>query len=290
MASADKTYINKEEYILVKQWWLKTRKKQKRELGSEIWMYPFQWLTHETYENGFDKPTVHYNFDPSESDLDIQNVGEDSTLWNTSTKTNFWIAKNCPFDFIQKQIKEKLSEEWYQEIPDELKPLSLIDKMTFNSPDYVIQITGKDSYLYFWEDCDEEYEKIIDRFLVYGTTFLYKIIHDFKNNQFSGKKFPYKVIFQYCGLNFEFNKGRMFYLSDKGKKKEVHIPFFRFENLKFPKFIHSWDIKDYSKWDKNKIILSFDDKVYDMSCYREESSKRRLLMELPDYIREQLKE
>lgn len=31
MAAADKTYINKEQYILVKEWWLKTRKKQIRD-------------------------------------------------------------------------------------------------------------------------------------------------------------------------------------------------------------------------------------------------------------------
>ena len=73
MAAADKTYINKDQYILVKEWWLKTRKKQIRELGHEIYMYPFQYLEHITYENGYDNPTIHYKYDPSESSLDIEN-------------------------------------------------------------------------------------------------------------------------------------------------------------------------------------------------------------------------
>ena len=149
MAAADKTYINKDQYILVKEWWLKTRKKQIRELGHEIYMYPFQYLEHITYENGYDNPTIHYNYDPSESSLDIENMGNDSPVWNTSTKVNFWIAKNCPLDFIQEQIREKLSEEFYQEIPEDLKPLSLIDKMDFSVPDQVLQIKGKDTYLFF---------------------------------------------------------------------------------------------------------------------------------------------
>jgi len=129
MAVADKTYISKEQYRLVKKWWLKTRKKQKKELGAEIYMYPFQYLTEETYDNGYDKPpVVHYKYDPSESDLDVENMGDISPVWNTSTKQNFWIAKNCPFDFIQIQIREKLEEEFYQKIPDNLKPISLIEK------------------------------------------------------------------------------------------------------------------------------------------------------------------
>lgn len=291
MACADKTYINKEQYLLVKKWWLKTRKKQKRELGAEIYMYPFQWLSHEIYDDGYDKPPiVHYNYDPSESDLDIENMGDDSPVWNTNTKQNFWIAKNCPFDFIQTQIREKLSEEWYQEIPDKLKPLSLIDKMSFNEPDYVLSITDKDTYLYFWEKIDSEY-KIIDKMLVYGTTFLYKILYDFKNIGLFTNNFKYKILFTYCGLNFEYNKDKMFYLTDNGKKQEVYIPFLRFSDLKLPKFEHCWKPNKCENIDKNKIVLSFDDRVYDMTVYKNSANKtnKRLLMELPNYIREQFK-
>ena len=288
MATADKTYINKEQYILVKKWWLKTRKKQKRELGAEIYMYPFQYLSHETYDNGYDKPPiVHYNYDPSESDLDVENMGDDCTVWNTSTKQNFWIAKNCPFDFIQNQIRAKLGEEFYQEIPDNLKALSLIDKMTFDEPDRVLSITNKNTYLYFWEKTNKEIF-YIDKMLVYGTTFLYKIIYDFTKISVSNKKFNYTVEFVYCGLNFEFNKGRMFYIS-KGKKQEVYIPFFRFGSLKLPEFKHCWKTKDCENVNKAQILFSFDDKVFDLSMYQGEETNKRLLMQLPRYIYEQIK-
>lgn len=288
MAAADKTYINKDQYILVKEWWLKTRKKQIRELGNEIYMYPFQYLEHITYENGYDNPTIHYKYDPSESNLDIENMGDDSPVWNTSTKINFWIAKNCPLDFIQEQIREKLSEEFYQEIPEDLKPLSLIDKMDFSVPDQVLQITGKDTYLYFWEKDGEKY-KSIDKMLVYGTTFLYKLIHNFQNSTYSKVVFPYKVIFTYCGLNFEYFKSRMYYLPEEGKKKEIHIPFFNFKDLKLPKFKHSWKVKDCENTSPGRVLLSMEDKVYDLKQYKSGSTNKRLLMELPNYIYEQLK-
>lgn len=288
MAAADKTYINKEQYILVKEWWLKTRKKQIRELGYEIYMYPFQYLEYITYENGYNNPTIHYKYDPSESNLDVENMGDDSPVWNTSTKVNFWIAKNCPFDFIQEQIREKLSEEFYQEIPEDLKPLSLIDKMDFSIPDQVLQITGKDTYLYFWEKKGNEY-KSIDKMLVYGTTFLYKLIYDFQNSKYIKVTFPYKVLFTYCGLNFEYSKNKMFYIPPKGKKVEIYIPFFNFKDLKFPKFKHSWKVKDCENISPNKVLLSMEDKVYDLEQYKSGSTNKRLLMELPRYIHEQLK-
>lgn len=279
MAAADKTYINKEQYVLVKDWWLKTRDLQKEELGNEIWMYPFQSLIHETYDNGYDKPPViHYNYDPSESILDIENMGDHSPVWNTSTKQNFWIAKNCPFDFIQSQIRNKLGDSSF-----------LVEEMIFDEEDYVMQISGGGTSLYFWEELKNGNVKFVNEFILYGTTFIYKLINDFKENIFKSSPFPYKVLFVYCGLNFELNDGKIFYISDNKQKKEVFIPFFRFESLIFPEMKYSFEKAECDKWPRNKILFSLEDSAINMDCYESTGTNKRLLSQLPDYIFNQLK-
>lgn len=292
MAYADKTYINKEQYILVKKWWLKTRKKQKRELGDEIWMYPFQFLKEETYDNGYDNPpTIHYDYDPSESDLDIENMSDDCCVWNTSTKQNFWIAKNCPFDFIQEQIRAKLFEGYDDSlnlIPDELMPFHLIDKMKFNNADYVMSISDDNTSIYFWEEDKEDKTKLLvfTEMLVYGTTFLYKLIYDFKRVNYTN--FDYKVNFMYCGLGFIYENGKTYYIDDNNEKLEVRIAFFDFSKLKLPKFKHSYKRKDCDKYSPNEILLSMEDNVHDMGQYKDNENKKRLLLQLPRYINDQL--
>ncbi len=298
MAAADKTYINKAQYAIVKAWWLKTRKKQKRELGAEIWMYPFDSLTRETYDNGYDNPpVVHYSYDPADSDLDIENMGDDSPVWNTSTKQNLWIIKNCPLDFIQEQIKEKLSYEFYQKIPDELNILSLVDKMDFTKKDKILSIetissekNEEDISLYFYDD-----EFYYLDFYIYGTTLIYKILNNVMNLTYSDKIYPYKIEFMYCGLIFTYIKGNIYFdyneNLDDNLNRKVHIPFFSFSKINVPNFKHMWNANKANDLNRNQIILSFDKKVYNMSCYSDSdnATNKRLLFELPEYIRTNLK-
>lgn len=145
----------------------------------------------------------------------------------------------------------------------------------------------KTQTVYIPTKVENEY-KTIDRMLIYGTTFLYRLIYDFQNSTYSKITFPYKVLFTYCGLNFEYSKGKMYYIPEKGKKKEVHIPFFNFKDLKFPKFKHSWKIKDCVNTPPNRVLLSMNNKAYDLKQYESGSTNKRLLMELPNYIYERL--
>lgn len=283
MSASDKTYINQEQYREVKLWWLETRKKQIKELGAEIYLYPFSYLTHETYDNGYDNPpVVHYNYDPSESDLDIENMGEDSALWNTTTKQNFWIAKNCPFDFIQIQIRKKLATSFYQDIPNELSCLYLIDLMSFKQKDYVFSITGNDIDLNFYKRLNNLEVIMLKKMLIYGTTFVHKLIYDFKYCEYQDEVYPYTVGFDYCGLEFKYRNGLIFHVY-LGAEKQVHIPFIVLSKLKFPKFIHTWKKKKAKDYLANEIILSFDKKAWAMNSY-DSGSNIQILRELPNYI------
>jgi len=161
--------------------------------------------------------------------------------------------------------------------------------MTFDEPDCVLGIVGNGVNLYFWNTLDNGDTIFTNKLLVYGTTFLYKIIYDFKENIHNDKPFPYKVYFTYCGLNFEFYKNKMFYIDLKHKKHEVYIPFFKFSGLRFPKFIHSWNKKDCEKYKAENVILSFENKIYDIGVYKEGRTNTRLLRGLPNYIYDNLK-
>ena len=279
MAIADKTYISKEQYILVKKWWLKTRKKQVRELGDEIYMYPFAHLTGGNVVDS--QYLIDFDYDPSESDLDIENFGDgDQCVWNTSTKTNLWLAKNCPFDFIQDQIKEKLSTSFYVKIPDKFQCLSLIEKLDFSQDDSILYIKNKEVELYFFSLPDAN-GKITyhDKMVAYGTPYVFKVIEEAKQGigKYSKK---YEIGFIYCGIEFILKNGKL----SANKQKDIHIPFLRGEGLNTPNIKYSFKQKDAEKYHESQIILSEDNDVHTLDMYSEPNLKRYIFT-LPKYLK-----
>ncbi len=282
MAIADKTYVTKEEYILVKKWWLKTRKKQVRELGNEIWMYPFSYLSEGKVIDG--EYVTDFEYDPSESDLDIETFGEgEETLWNTSTRTNFWLAKNCPFEFIQTQIKEKLSTNFYMKIPEKHQSLSIIDRLDFSVRDRILYITNKDVELFFFSEPNEFGDvEYFDKMVSYGTPFVFKVIDEAKQGirKYSKK---YEIGFLYCGIEFILKNGK---LNVSGGPKNIQIPFFNGVGLLTPKIKYSFNRKDADKLSICQVILSEEDKIHTLDAYVEPNLKRYIFSNMPDYLKE----
>lgn len=295
MSCSDKMYFTKEEYIEIKKLWLKTRKKQKRELGSEIWMYPFTALK-DWYkdENGLiDFDNVKFDYDPSESNLDIEYMPSegDSSVFNVSTKVELWLLKNFNLPCIKREVEKQLSTYWFQDISEELR-FNLIDELDFTEDDRIYYINNNENislHLYNISSKDDERLYPIKKVLVYGTTDYLKVIDLAVNQIYRYDDNGLEIDFTFCGLTLTSRNGKLYYFIDKETEKEIFIPFIR-PDFKLPKFKHSYKIKDSKKYNTREIILSIGtDNICNSSAYKGNNSLKRLLIELPEYIREQIK-
>lgn len=290
MAYADKMHFTKSEYIEIKKLWLKTRKKQIRELGSEIYMYPFSSLEKHLEVDGkfhFDK--YEYQYDPSESDLDIEDFpddGETYTVFNVSTKVELWLLKNFKLDCIKREVGDQLGEYWYQDIPKELQ-FNYLDDLDFSIPDTLLYIKDKKNVsLYFYRNLEKPKIEPLDKILIYGTTDVFDIINDAINqiNSYNTLKKYYEICFTYCGLLLTCNKKGIFY-----NKKGIVIPFLKPE-FKLPKFKHSYLLKDAEKYKEDEIVISYNaNDVVNLDVFKNANLKRVLLSMKNEFLRSQIK-
>jgi len=290
MAYADKMCFTKEEYIEIKKLWLKTRKKQIKELGSEIYMYPFSNLEeHEVDERGnilLDK--YKYKYDPSESDLDIDyfpvNGDETFTVFNVSTKTELWLLKNFKLSSIKREVEKQLGEFWYQEIPEKLR-FNFVEDLDFSLEDRIFSITKKDKVkLFFYKSSEKEgFVDVIERGIFYENTDILRVIHEAKEQLRGYKNYGYVIEFKFCGLQLVNNKGKTIY-----KNKHIFIPYMN-TYWKTPKLKHSYNIKDASKYKNENIFISGDDIIADLSCWKEPNLKRILFTELNECFKQEIK-
>ena len=212
MAYADKMFFTKDEYIEVKKLWLKTRKKQKRELGYEIWMYPFARLEkYKVKEDGsIDFDSYEYKFDPSESDLDVESMSNEEpySVFNASTKAELWLLKNFNLPCIKREVEKQLGEIFYQKIPDDLK-FNFIEDLNFKYPDtiFTIEYKKKDVNMRLFRQTDDRnIIETINNICLYGSTDFYKYIWEAEEEIKGYNSYGYKVQFSFCGLGLILNK------------------------------------------------------------------------------------
>jgi hypothetical protein len=292
MAYADKMHFTKSEYIEIKKLWLKTRKKQIRELGFEIYMYPFSCLEKYLEVDGktdFDK--YEYKYDPSESDLDIDGFtddGEEYTVFNVSTKVELWLLKNFNLDCIKREVGKQLGEYWYQSIPKELQ-FDFVNDLNFSIKDRLLSIRNKkDISLYFYRNLEKPNIEPLDKMLIYGTADVYNVIND-AINQIQGLNYArkpyYEIMFTFCGLLLVCNKKGIFY-----ENKEILIPFME-PDFKIPSIKHSYNLKDVEKYKQDEIVISYSDKnIVNLVLYKGNPTVKRVLMHLKnDFLRSQIK-
>lgn len=311
MAAIDKTYVNKKQYLQVRAWWEKTRKKQKRELGHEIWLYPFTMLeVRDTVENHCKLLETL----PLSSNKDLEWFSDDDndtrTLWCTSTKQDMWLALNCPFDFIQDTLKEQYGEDWFvfkykKEI--EFEPYVRIWAIKQSSE-------TKDCVLYFFKDEKDADGKIlkniyIDKAIVYGTTYIFERIELAKkiikgDTLDSNAHVGMEIYFEYYGLPVYYKEGRFFAkdteeeLVDESegynKMSLCSNPFgyIPYDDIKTPKFKHSYDAKECLKYDDEAIFMSHKDDCFDIMQYKDSKGKEyinRWISFLPEYLTKMIK-
>lgn len=291
MAYADKMHFTKSEYIEIKKLWLKTRKKQIKELGSEIYMYPFSSLEKYLEVDGkIDFEQYEYNYDPSESDLDIEDFPDNNetyTVFNVSTKIELWLLKNFKLDCIKREVENQLSSFFYQEIPQELR-FNFVDDLDFSIPDSLLYIKDKkDVSLYFFRNLEKPNIETLDKVLIYGTTDVFDIINEAIkqiHNDYNCKT-KYNIGFTFCGLFLECNKKGIKY-----KGKYIDIPYLK-PVFKLPKFKHSYNLNDAKKYKDDEIIISYSaNDVINLDAYKEGTTVKRALLSLQnDFLNSQIK-
>lgn len=86
MAGLDKTWVTREQYKLVRRW---------------------------AYEYGeFIIPYINYKEKVSNYINEYDEIPEKAMLWNTPGYFDVFLRHNCPFDFIQKRLKEQYGDSY----------------------------------------------------------------------------------------------------------------------------------------------------------------------------------
>lgn len=86
MAGIDKTWVTGEQYKLVRRW---------------------------AYEYGeFTIPYINYKEKVSNYINEYDEIPEKAMLWNTPGYFDVFLRHNCPFDFIQKRLKEQYGDSY----------------------------------------------------------------------------------------------------------------------------------------------------------------------------------
>lgn len=86
MAGIDKTWVTGEQYKLVRRW---------------------------AYEYGeFTIPYINYREKVSNYINEYDEIPEKAMLWNTPGYFDVFLRHNCPFDFIQKRLKEQYGDSY----------------------------------------------------------------------------------------------------------------------------------------------------------------------------------
>ena len=115
MAANDKTYIEGHEYNKYRKWWINNYDLMIKHLGTPIFMYPFQHLEYDDFE----EITPEF-LKKNKNDLRaVMNLSEitlsEITLWNTNAEVDEWLLHNCSILSFHEQMWEAYEPEDYEQ-------------------------------------------------------------------------------------------------------------------------------------------------------------------------------
>lgn len=111
MAGIDKTYIDGKDYIHYRNWWIDNYYKMKRELGREIWLYPFTYFSPVSWKEKFPNITPEFLITNTE-DIEYYKNSYDIPIWNTSETVDKWLVKNCEIQSFRSRMLEVYPYNW----------------------------------------------------------------------------------------------------------------------------------------------------------------------------------
>lgn len=266
MASIDKTYVNQQEYKLIRQFWIDTYEEQVLIFKEPLWLYPFSvWENNDNITPDFLK----------EHEEDITyDTSDDFPVWNTSSFIDIWLYHRCKIPVVQNRIKECYSEGW---IGFHLKPTEFV------RPELMKIKVNKDS-IYAFKSVNEFEIKTLDSILVYGTTYLIKQFHESLDLNYTKNK----VMILLFGELIEISKGKIKY---KNKKYNGYDVTGLKNKLLYPSINYSFNKQDINNYDLESIYLSFDNDITALTNYNDYNldNFNSYLSDLPNYILEYIK-
>jgi hypothetical protein len=268
MACADKTYVNAEQYLIVKEWWIKTRKKQIRELGHVIHLYPLSNI-----ESDIQQKDMVPEFLTLNQELEYYKDKDDFTLWNTSTKEDIWLALNCKLDFIQNRLIEQYGDDWFI--------FKLSDKIDFEKYIRIWVINDNKSSFYSFKNEDKNIV-YLDKIVVYGTTKLFETLDEIKKILYWKTNKSIVIEFEYYGLICSYKKGKIY-----SYDQEINIGYFNENDIKLPKLKYSFNHKDVNKYSDDQIYISTSKEFYPITDFINYNKKdiKQYLIDIPDTIK-----
>lgn len=274
MASIDKTYVSKEEYIQARQFWIDTYDKQIKELGGTQYLYSFG---NNTYP---DSPTPEFL---KENTKDIDTFVDDSVLWNTGSVFDMWLAKNCNLDFIQSTLKYQYGEDWIG--------FKFKEQLDFTDKPILVSIHSKnnDISLDFFrtkgDDLKENEVYFHDKIIFYGSTFILEVIHN-AFRTLSGYVKELEVVFDYYGVEIVCKDGKFYHYKDDNV--EINLGYIRKEEFILPEIKHSYSLEEAKNYKDDEIFISRHNQAYNIDMYKDFSRDKikRYLRDLPEYIYE----
>jgi hypothetical protein len=281
MACMDKTYVNKEQYILARQFWMDTREKQLEELGALQWLYPFGAFKNHDDDYTNDLPSDELLATNKDIIEYFPYETTETVLWNTGTIFDIWLIKNCKLDFIQDRLKTQYGENFFA--------FKYVDEMDTSKGKYLLRIEEKENTLYFFKENGGEMISTIDKLVFFGSTYILELIDvAFKSINGIGYKkdrVDLTVTFVLFGLVIQCKNGLFYYLGDEIEPIE-DIGWIRKGDFDPIKIKHSYDINDVDDYEDEEIFISKDKECFGVMDFKDYSKDRigRYVHMLPDYL------
>lgn len=281
MASIDKIYCHKIDYLEFCKFWMKTKEQQLMEMGELLGLHPFYT----------EKDWTQFDFKKLE-ELGNSYFPDDYTnmpLMNNSVIWDLWLKKNCDIKFVTERIDEQYGGSYMMQNAKDFD---------FNQESFVMSIERKDPdsdlLLYFFrtrgDDLKEGEIYVHDKIIFYGTTYLLKIIDkaiDAFNGKLGGSKLT--VIVDFYGMIIKFEHGKYYRLIGED---EIEIDnLFDLSLSHFPEIKHSYSMKEIEDYEPEEIYISDEIEAFDITQYKDFNISHfpRYIKLLPGYINKHIK-
>lgn len=111
MASIDKTYIDGEDYLNYRNWYIENYDKMVKELGEPIWFYTFSIFAPKNWEEDYPEITPEF-LKENTQDIKYWKNRYDFAIWNTSETKDKWLIKNCEIASFRETMLNTYSYKW----------------------------------------------------------------------------------------------------------------------------------------------------------------------------------
>jgi hypothetical protein len=265
MAAISKTYVDEEQYKLVREFWFKTREQQELECGL-IYLMPI------TYQLNYPKTDSEYlTTDGNYDELSNYTDKSEITIWNTTQLQDIWLKHNCPLDFIQSRLEEQYGDWLWNDLKPDFK--ENCNKIVS------IESESKESEIYFFENIDGNDLKFAEEIHFVGTTYGFKFIQEAIKTVNHNIESDISLLLRFLGHTFVYGNNKWFL-----EGNEINFTSFVHSGM-LPKIKHSVKLKN-NKFNKETLHICDEENVYPLTSYKgyENINFKRINIMIPKYF------